>query len=169
MKQSVVLALTLLISACVLWPTTDRPEVTFVVKDPSNAPVAGAKVKFATYSLGMAPRSEMLEVVTSQEGVAVISGTWHWQLVILAPDGATFYDWSYCVEKSGFSAHVKNSLKTNGLRHEEAIKLIAGSARCEWKGTGGYQSHFEKVGSNNPFQPTASLHSAAAERGRYTD
>ena len=154
MKTFVLLLAVACLSACVPWPTTDRPGITFIVKDRSGAPIEGATVKLATYSTGMAPKDGIEELLTDSAGRAQVSNEWHWQVVVLAADGASFNSWSWCVEKPGYDSAIKNDLKANGVSAQETVVLIASaaSAACTWVK---FPYKFERVGPNRAFNPTA--------------
>jgi len=125
----------LALTGCFPVRTTVTPEVSFAVSDPSGAPIAGAQVNFARYSISFMTRHQIVQMTTDRSGRAATQQEGMWQVLVLAPDGfATFYSWSWCIEKPGYAVVYRNNLRDSGVRELEAIKLPRSEKRetCKW-------------------------------------
>jgi len=137
-----------LLASCTPWRTTTQPEAQFRVMDTSSAPVEGAKVHLASYSVSKMPKDTVVRQIADFDGRVHFPEEAYWQLVVVAPGGATFYGWSFCVDKPGFKPHAENSLRREDFVETRQIVLESSEKnwKCEWTK---YPYRFE-VEANEP-------------------
>ena len=133
---SLVLALMLVLqSGCVLWPTMRQPSIELSVVDAADRPVTDAPVQVAAYSVTMAQTSQVTRFTTDASGRLSLPSRREFDVIILAPDGATFYSWSWCAERPGHHVVVGSDLRAHPERPTATVRLEPSvrSERCVWQ------------------------------------
>jgi len=123
-----------LLASCAPWRTTTQPEAQFRIMDSSSIPVEGARVHLASYSVSKVPKDTVILQIADDEGRVHFPEESYWQLVVVAPGGATFYGWSFCIDKPGFKPHAENSLRREDFVEMRQVVLESAeeNLRCEW-------------------------------------
>ncbi|BCA53823.1 hypothetical protein W02_09630 [Nitrospira sp. KM1] len=123
----ILLAFSLLAPLCGCLPlyVTKQPSITFLVLDPESLPVEQAAIHFLQYDpMNHSTPIQELKVATDPGGRVTIPKDSEWQYLKFTSDStARNYDWSWCVEKAGFSAEIKNGLRKSGVADREVIRL----------------------------------------------
>lgn len=112
-----------------------QPTVHLSIQDQHGRPVEGAVFHFAKYSISMLPRQEVNTIETDARGDVELESERKWQFFFLAPDSGQFWSWSWCIDKPGFSAVVRNNLRSDRSLREKAVRLTpaSDSQRCIWR------------------------------------
>jgi hypothetical protein len=78
-----------------------RPKARFLVQDASGQPIEDATITLATHRMRFGERV-LTQYRTDAAGKVSLRAkhTWKWQ--ILLPDGVTWYEWIYCIDKPGY-------------------------------------------------------------------
>jgi hypothetical protein len=135
MKHLFLLMVTTL-AGCAPWPTTKQPEVDILVVDEKGEPIKGALVLFANYKVALTPEVQIVTTSTDERGRVHLEQESYVQMIFLAPDGGHSYDWSYCIQKAGYRATVRNSLSMNHFVKDgiEVTMLRSGKREeCKWQ------------------------------------
>ena len=102
--------------ACYPVRVLQQPKLKFEVREPSGKPIAGAVVHLARHpdssrSFAGGPPVET-SALTDKDGVLRFRATHDWQVAALLPDAtATYYIWSWCIEKSSYMPSVTNLIR----------------------------------------------------------
>jgi hypothetical protein len=103
---------TLGMSGCVPLYTTQVPHISFVVHDPSDRPVEGAKGTLVVVGHPYARVEGTRTFQTDSKGSARIEGESHWQIALLSIHGWKEYTWAWCIEAPGYAPAFANDVIT---------------------------------------------------------
>ena len=120
------------LSACVPLPRVTTPSGEVRVFGQDGQPISGASVTLAIGEGHVAGGSRKFsEFITDADGIARIPRERQWEVVWLAPDGGAIYDWSLCVEKSGFEAFPVAQPRFDGPILVE-LMVSPSQSNCVW-------------------------------------
>lgn len=137
MKFSKIILLAVLLSqGCTPWPMTERPKLNMLVLDVNGIPIENANVSFAIYKEAMTPTLKIIKLKTNHKGNVNLKRSSYIQMIALAPDGGHFYDWSYCIEKSGYHPVFKNTLTEKYFKKGLIVEKLLpakNNEQCFWQ------------------------------------
>jgi hypothetical protein len=83
-----------------------RPKVDLTVRDAGGGAVENAAVTLATfqYPFPFAHSTALTTYQTDAAGALSLRKRRKWLWQVLLPDGVRWYNWAYCIEKSGYRA-----------------------------------------------------------------
>ena len=98
-----IAALCLGLAGCYPALRTVQPKARFVVQDASQHPIEGATVMLVTRRMWLGAQT-MTPFRTDAAGKISLRATHQWEWQVMLPDGVSWYEWSYCIEKPGYRA-----------------------------------------------------------------
>lgn len=134
--KKLALFVLLILSGCAPWPTTIQPETNLVIIDEIGKPIKGAVIKFASYKIAITPEVSIIELQTDIMGRVHIPKESYIQMIILAPDGGSSYDWAYCIEKSGYTPVSRKTLNESHFSNGEVVEVMSQTnitSKCYWQ------------------------------------
>jgi len=132
-------ASTTFLTACVPVLLTTQPRTNLIVTDSASSPIEGADVSFATFRGPFGPRS-IVNFITDSQGEINIDRETEWHTFVFLPDGSTWYDWYFCVEKSGYKAQASAYGEIPRII-EITLEESSFVERCEWPDNPSYPAH----------------------------
>jgi hypothetical protein len=115
---------------CVPALLTIEPSADFLVVDTDGNPIEGANVNFATTRGPFGPRTVAI-YVTDSKGQHKVKKKKKWHTIVFLPDGTTWYEWNFCVEKSGYKPFASEQ-PDFGRPFVVALKRSDIEANCQW-------------------------------------
>src|SRR5262245_13433735 len=100
----ILVTLCLGLAGCFPAPRVVQPKARFLVQDASGHPLEGATVTLATHRMPFpSPLGRtMTEFRTDAAGKVSLREKHIWEMQALLPDGTSWYEWIYCIEKPGY-------------------------------------------------------------------
>jgi hypothetical protein len=137
MWRVIVLASTgcLALGACFPALKVVQPRADFIVRDAAGAAVENAAVTLATfrYPFPFARSTTLATYRTDMTGTVSLRKKRKWLWQVLLPDGVSWYNWAYCVEKPGYRAAAAVE-PDFGEPLAVVLEAAAKPSVCEWPG-----------------------------------
>jgi hypothetical protein len=100
---SLAIVVSLALTGCYPALRATQPHARFSVQDTDKHPIEGATIMLATWR-GWYGRQTVEEYRTDAAGKFLLPSKHSWEWQIMLPDGRSWYEFSYCIEKPGYRA-----------------------------------------------------------------
>jgi hypothetical protein len=108
LRLSLIVVMTpcVLLAGCFPAPVPVQPKAQFLVRDANGHPIENAVVTLATHRMPFPSASErtLSHFRTDAAGKVTLKTKRTWELQVMLPDGSSWYEWIYCIEKPGHRA-----------------------------------------------------------------
>ena len=127
---SIALFIGLFAAGCVPALLTIQPNADILIVDADGIPVEGATVNFATTRGPFGPRTVDV-YVTDSKGQLKVKKKRKWHMIIFLPDGTTWYEWNFCIERSGYTPFASQQPDFSEPLLV-SLEVSKSEAHCQW-------------------------------------